>query len=223
MCSSDLFLFSMPRFSEDLDFALERPRPSYDFQGYLEAIRRRLKHEGYAIELKISDKKTVQAAFVRFPGLPFELGLSPRETQVLSVKIEVDTRPPEGAGLATTLVRRHVTLQIQHHDRASLLAGKLHAILMRAHTKGRDLYDLLWYLSDRTWPEPNLVLLNHALVQTGWDQGPLDAGAWRGVVRDQLNRVDFRRARMDLAPFIESEHDLGLVTRENLIGLLEGR
>jgi len=30
-----------------------------------------------------------------------------------------------------------------------LLAGKLHAILQRAYTKGRDIYDLLWYLRVR--------------------------------------------------------------------------
>jgi LuxR family maltose regulon positive regulatory protein len=77
----------------------------------------------------------------------------------------VATNPPAGAGLATTVVRRFVVLQLQHHDKASLLAGKLHAILQRSYTKGRDIYDLLWYLSDPTWPPPNLVLLNNALAQ----------------------------------------------------------
>lgn len=51
-----------------------------------------------------------------------------------------------GAGLATTLVRRHVLLHLHHpglrdhHDQASLLGGKLHAILQRSYLKGRDLY-----------------------------------------------------------------------------------
>jgi hypothetical protein len=31
---------------------------------------------GYAIYLKVSDEKTVQNAFIRFPGLLFDLGLS---------------------------------------------------------------------------------------------------------------------------------------------------
>jgi hypothetical protein len=42
------------------------------------------------------------------------------------------------------MVRRHVLLQLHHHDRASLLAGKLHAVL---HAKGRDFFDLL----QRSW------------------------------------------------------------------------
>jgi hypothetical protein len=33
-------------------------------------------------------------------------------------------------------------LNLQHHDRPSLLAGKLHAILQRSWPKGRDLFDL---------------------------------------------------------------------------------
>lgn len=89
------------------------------------------------------------------------------------MKFEVDTRPPAGAGLAITLIRRHVTLRLQHHDRASLLAGKLHAVLQRPYAKGRDLYALLWYLSDPGWPAPNLVLLNNALQQSGWPGPPL--------------------------------------------------
>ncbi|MBN1921420.1 MAG: hypothetical protein JW892_09260 [Anaerolineae bacterium] len=61
----------------------------------------------------------------------------------------VSGRPPSGAGLTTTVVRRHILLHLQHHDRASLLAGKLHAVLQRAYLKGRDLYDLLLYILPR--------------------------------------------------------------------------
>ncbi len=57
------------------------------------------------------------------------------------VKIEVDTNPPAGAVLTTTVIRRHVMLHLQHHDRASLLASKLHAILQWPYLKGRDVYD----------------------------------------------------------------------------------
>jgi hypothetical protein len=162
------FLHGLPRYSEDLDFALEHDAARYNLRAYLVALRTALSAEGYRIELKVNDRKVVHSAFVRFPGLLYELGLSPHRDEVLAVKIEVDTNPPAGAGLATTVVRRHVILQLQHHDRASMLAGKLHAILQRPYAKGRDLYDLLWYLSDPTWPAPNLVLLYNALRQTGW-------------------------------------------------------
>jgi hypothetical protein len=69
------------------------------------------------------------------------LKLSPHQDEVLAVKIEIDANSPAGASLDTSLVRRHVLLNVYHHDRASLLAGKLHAILQHSFLKGRD----VWY------------------------------------------------------------------------------
>ncbi|HSR31277.1 MAG TPA: nucleotidyl transferase AbiEii/AbiGii toxin family protein, partial [Anaerolineae bacterium] len=85
------FLFASARYSEDLDFALEQTTAEYDFRAYLQAIRSTFAAEGYHVELKVSDRKAVQSAFVRFRGLLHELGLSPHGDEVLAVKIEVDT------------------------------------------------------------------------------------------------------------------------------------
>ncbi|MBM3126268.1 MAG: nucleotidyl transferase AbiEii/AbiGii toxin family protein [Chloroflexi bacterium] len=213
------FLFATARYSEDLDFALEKDAGRYDFRAYLQAIQRDLRAEAYAVELKVSDQRTVHSAFVRFPGLPYELGLSPHTDEALAVKLEVDTRPPSGARLETTVVRRHVILQVQHHDRASLLAGKLHAVLQRAFTKGRDLYDLLWYLSDPAWPPPNLSLLNNALAQTGWAGGTLTESTWRGVLRERLQAIAWENVQNDVRPFLEPGVNSEILTRENLLKL----
>lgn len=215
------FLYAHGRYSEDLDFSLEGSRGRYDFRGYLQAIRTELAPEGYPIELKVSDQKTVHNAFVRFPGLLYELGLSGQQSEVLAVKIEVDTNPPVGAGLATTVVRRFVVLQLHHHDKASLLSGKLHAILQRPYTKGRDLYDLLWYLSDPAWPPPNLTLLNNALVQTGWQDNTVTEANWRRQVYDRLRRLDWQNIQADVRPFLEPGFDLSLLHLENLERVLE--
>jgi hypothetical protein len=216
------FLYASARYSEDLDFALEREESRYDFRAYLQAIRSELTPEGYVVELKVNDQRAVHSAFVRFPGLLYELGLSPHRSEVLAVKIEVDTKPPAGAGLATTVVRRHVTLQLQHHDRASLLAGKLHAVLQRPYVKGRDLYDLFWYLSDPNWPSPNLTLLNNALRQTVWTGLSLTEDNWRSIVHDRLRTVTWVRIVDDVRPFLDAEANPGLLTFENLGRLLEG-
>ena len=157
---------------------------------------------------------------LKMRGLLFELGVSPRADQVLRVKIEVDTNPPAGATVETTLVRRHLTLRLYHHDRASMLAGKLHAVLHRPWTKGRDLFDLLWYLSDREWPEPNLVLLNNALRQTGWTGDALEPESWRNSLRTRLQELDWDRAVSDVRPFLEPSANIELLTLEDLLTLL---
>ena len=218
------FLYSIRRYSEDLDFALERGGAGYDFRAYLETVRADLRREGYDVDLaRVSDQKAVHSAFVRFPGLLHELGLSGQREEALSVRIEVDARPPSGAALETTVVRRHTLLRIQHHDRASLLAGKLHAILQRPYPKGRDFYDLIWYLSDRAWPPPNLVLLNNALAQTGWKKAPLSNTSWVAAVRTRLRSARWEVLAADVRPFLESAEDRALLTRETITSLLDQR
>lgn len=207
--------------SIDLDFALEGNPASYDFRGYLKEVRSELSLEGYAVDVKVNDSKTVNSAFVRFPGLLYELGLSPLENEVLAVKLEVDTNPPRGAGLEVTIVRRFVVLQLQHHDRASLLAGKLHAIMQRPYTKGRDIYDLLWYLGDSDWPQPNLNLLNNALAQTNWSGGGMTTVNWKDHLRSRLAGLDWKSLAEDVRPFVEPGFDMALLTRENVERALE--
>ncbi|MFW5878217.1 MAG: nucleotidyl transferase AbiEii/AbiGii toxin family protein [Myxococcota bacterium] len=214
------FLFSIPRFSEDLDFSLIRAGEEAGFRRPLEEMRRVLSLEGYRIEIRVKERRTVLAAWIRFPGLPYELGLSGRAAQVLSIKLEVDTKPPAGARIETSIVRRHVTLNLCHHDRPSLFAGKLHAVLSRPWAKGRDLFDLAWYLASPSRPEPNLTLLNAALMQTGWSGPEITSSSWRAEIRKRLEKIDWQRARADVGPFLERQRDLALVSAEALEGLL---
>jgi len=214
------FLHGSARYSEDLDFTREPTSAPYDFRAWLQAVRMELTAEGYRIEIKVSDLKVVHSAFFRFQGLLYELGLSPHRDEVLSIKLEVDTNPPKGAILATTLIRRHIPLRLQHHDQASLLAGKLHAILQRSFTKGRDIYDLFWYLSDPDWPAPNLDLLNHALTQTSWSGDSLSVDNWRTVVTERIQSLAWNRVVADVSPFLERKADADLLTRGDLLSLL---
>ena len=119
-------------------------------------------------------------------------------------------------------MRRHIILRLQHHDRASLLAGKLHAVLQRPYLKGRDLYDLLWYLSAPDWPPPNLVLLNNALRQTGWTGGTSDEAAWRLAVAVCLREANWAQAVADVRPFLEPGVDISLLAPESLMRVLMG-
>jgi len=215
------FLFSIPRFSEDLDFSLITPGKDIGFKSAAAEIKRVFEREGYSIDVKVSEKRTVSSAWVRFPGLPCEVGISSHPAQVLSIKVELDTNPPAGAHIENSIVRRHVTLNLCHYDKASLLAGKIHAALSRSWTKGRDLYDLVWYLAERTWPAPNLDLLNAALEQTGWDGPSLTETNWRKQLENRIESLDWEKARADVKPFLERERDLDLVKKDVLIGLLE--
>jgi hypothetical protein len=214
------FLFSIPRFSEDLDFSLLEKVPAAQFSAAMKSVEALFRKEAYAVSVKEKSAKIVASAFIKFPGLLYEIGLSPHASQVLAIKIEVDTNPPAGAVTRMTLVRRHVTLNLLHFDKASLLAGKLHALLTRRYTKGRDLFDLIWYLADRAWPDPNCVLLNAALAQTGWPGPEVTAANWRGLLIEKFAKLDFDAAREDVRPFLERPGDADLISRANLEAVL---
>lgn len=214
------FAFALPRYSEDLDFALEKNRERYDLANYLKAVQADFAAERYRVDARIRKSRAVHSGLVRFPGLLHELGLSPHASEVLAVKIEVDTNPPEGAVTETQLVRRHVVLQLHRHDRASLLAGKVHAVLQRPFTKGRDLYDLIWYLSDPDWPAPNFDLLNAALRQSDAQLGALNATTWRTAVARRLAAMDWPKASLDAGQFLENLDDIAVLDKDNALRLL---
>lgn len=215
------FLYGIPRYSEDLDFALDGERSTYDFRRYLRSIQSDLTAESYTLDIQVKDEGAVNNAKIRFPGLLYEMDLSARQNESMMIKLEVDTNPPAGATLETTVVRRYMLLNTQHHDRSSLLAGKLHAILQRPYTKGRDIYDLYWYLANPDWPEPNLDMLNNALAQAGWMGEVVTTDNWRQIVWDKLSGLDWTRIMADVQPFLMNPAESQLLTPDLMRGLLK--
>ncbi|MEZ4861804.1 MAG: nucleotidyl transferase AbiEii/AbiGii toxin family protein [Caldilineaceae bacterium] len=214
------FLYQTSRYSEDLDFALERQLEQYDFRNYLAAVQRDLTADTYTVEIKFNDHKVVHSAFIRFRGLLYQLGVTPHHDEVLAIKLEIDTNPPANAVLETTLVQHHVDVYLQHHDQASLLAGKLHAILQREYIKGRDWYDLHWYLLQSQWPTPNFSMLNRALAQSGWDKGVVDEGNWRAHIQERLRTVTWQQVIDDVQRFVIDQGQLSAFEQKNIEGLL---
>ena len=205
------FLYRIARFSEDLDFTLERGADGFSFRELLERIDRGLRDEGYETRVGLSESATVAKSTIGFPGLLAEAGLSAHAEETLKVKVDVDTNPPLGAGLSVTTVNRFGPLRLQHHDPPSLFAGKSAAVLAREYTKGRDLYDLMWYLSLQPRFEPNVELLRNALLQTAPALADGAATDWRGALRRRLAQIDWADARRDVQPFLEQPRDLALI------------
>lgn len=215
------FIYRIPRYSEDLDFTLERDTEEFGLRALTSRVERRLQDEGYATRVRVGDSSAVVKAMVGFVGLPAEAGLSPHTDQVLWVKVEVDTNPPAGADVAVSVVDRFGLLRLQHHDLPSLFAGKVAAVLARPYTKGRDLYDLMWYLTRAESLQPNLVLLHNALCQTAPDLVEAVTADWRRVVRNRLETVDWEDARRDVAPFLEQRRDLELISADTFAALMK--
>jgi hypothetical protein len=213
------FLYGLPRFSEDLDFSLASP-DGYAGKDWMAKAKRDLALAGFEPEVTWNDRKAVHIAWVRLLGILHDAGLSALQEEKLAVKLEIDTRPPAGACCERRVITRHATFLLQHYDLPSLMAGKVHAILTRRYAKGRDWYDLIWYRSQRPPVSPNLGLLQNALDQTQ-GAGRQDARHWEILVRERLGSIDLDAIAEDVRHFLERSKDAALLTRENLLGLLE--
>ena len=214
------FLYGLGRFSEDLDFSLVRQESGYSFAKSLLQMKEDLIAAGYAAEVTYNDEKVVNHAFFKFSGLLYETGLSPLKSQKFSIKLEIDTNPPQGAGLQTLIINKYFPVSFLAHDLESLFAGKLYAVLSREYVKGRDYFDLGWYLSKWKDLSPNLNLLANALHQTKWKEAVPTKDTWRQVVYKAVYNIDWNIVKKDVENFLENQADLAVFTKENVLGLL---
>ena len=212
------FLHNLPRFSEDLDFSLVS-QDGYAGMDWMAKVKRDLVLAGFNAQVAWNDRKVVHTGWIRLEGLLQEAGLSGMPDQKLSIKLEIDTRPPPGWRCERQVIFKHTSFLVQHYDLPSLLAGKLHAAITRGYSKGRDWYDLLWYLAQRPPVAPNAIMLQNALDQTQ-GKGFCDAQSWRALIRVRLKSLDIDAVLDDVFPFLERPQDAALLSRDNLLNLV---
>jgi predicted nucleotidyltransferase component of viral defense system len=210
-------LYGLRRFSEDLDFSVIREK-GYDFGIFLEKIVYELGKAGLSLEIKKSTGENVQSAMLKFKDILFPLGLSHQKNQKLSIKLEVDSNPPKGWNTELSLVSKHFVFTVTHFDIPSLYATKLHACFFRKYIKGRDFYDLLWYLGRRFIP--NFELLNNAIEQTELKRTNLNPENFNDFLKERLGTVDFVKVRKDVERFIEDKNELKLLDRDKILKLI---
>jgi len=218
------------RFSEDLDFALQRPDDSFCLQPYLDGIAQELSAYGYELKLKDRSKadKAVRMAFVKDDSLGSLLrltyGSATGPLRMLRIKLEVDTHPPQGATFETRYLDFPFPSAVCVLDPSSLFAGKMHALLCRGYLKGRDWYDFIWYTSRKT-------PINHGMLSAALRQ----LGPWKGqAIRsdrawciEQLQRtiqtIDWKKAREDVRRFVKPVElpSLELWSREFFLAQLD--
>jgi hypothetical protein len=215
----------LPRFSEDLDFALGESDEGFRLGPYLEAVADELTAYGYAMEIDERSKSgAVRAGFLKDDSLGGLLRLGYRPStgplRKIRIKLEVDTHPPDGAHYDMPILDFPFAAAVRIFDLPSLLAGKIHALLCRPYTKGRDWYDFIWYSARK-------IAINHDLLGSALDQ----LGPWAGQVlvidnawcarelEAAIGRLDIGRAREDVRRFVKPAEvrSLDLWSREFLL------
>lgn len=211
-------LHGMRRYSEDMDFSLVQ-KTGYDFKAIADGLAGECGKNNIAVEAgKLKLEGAVHSCFLKFPGLFSRLGIPGNPKQNFLIKIEVDSNPPAGGTTVIVPVTDLFVMAVKTFDLPSLFATKLHACLFRKYTKGRDYYDLVWYLGKKV--RPNLELLNNAIRQTQGEGIRVDDSNYKSVVAERVSRVDFRRIRADVEVFLEDKAELKLLDRDLILAML---
>jgi len=214
------FLYELPRFSEDLDFSTVETK-EHKFRDLVKKVKEELVQAGYTVSVTYNEGKTVNDAFIKFEGLMYEAGISPIKAQKFSVKLEIDTNPPAGAVVKTDIVNKYFPISFLSYDLSSLFAGKLNALLCRKYTKGRDFFDLGWYLSKWKDLSPNLILLKNGLEQMRWLGTVPTKDDWRDFIYKVVKEADWNKVKKDVENFLERPSDLSVFSKENVLNLLK--
>ncbi|MDD3475099.1 MAG: nucleotidyl transferase AbiEii/AbiGii toxin family protein [Candidatus Dojkabacteria bacterium] len=156
--------YNLERLSEDLDFDYDN---SIDTQELTDDLLEYFKKKYKVSKVYGSVKQSGKQILLKFPLLK-ELDLvSENESEVLYLKLDLqknlsaryDTQISSKSLMGFNFVARH-------YDLATLMSGKVAAILSRKRfvgkedresIKGRDYYDLLWYLKKRIQPNMGRV------------------------------------------------------------------
>ncbi len=213
-------IHGLNRFSEDLDFHLKEANENYHFTRVISTLRQNLALQGYLISDSGIKEKTVRSTFIKFEGLLFECGLTTNEDEKLSIKLEVDANPPLGWQVERKLINVYSPFGLIHHDVPSFLSGKIHAILQRPYTKGRDFYDVIFLLSRFEGLQPNIPYLQNALQQTGYVGAPINENSWNSVLSDTARSLNWGAIQDDVRPFVISDADKDILDQNILLDLL---
>lgn len=199
----------MNRFSEDLDFTTTAVNTNFQFDSYMDEILSTLKNYG----LEMTVKKTNDDTFVKARELKEDSDKwkitfpSNKQLKKVIIKLEIDTNPPAGAIEVKSNLDFPLLHQIKIGDMETLFAGKTHALLCRSFIKGRDWYDLLWYIKKKT--NINYELLKNALFQLGPYKGQTLKSVDRDFVVQELEKkiksLNWEMVKKDVERFLRPE------------------
>lgn len=226
--------YGLDRFSEDLDFSLLKVDPDFSLEPYFDAILIEFESIGMKVSIREKEKKertNIESAFLKsetewreliLEDIVKQAGIKPTN-RTIKIKIEVDRQPPLSFNTEMKLLTRPFSFYVKCFDKPSLFAGKMHALLFRKWknpVKGRDWYDLEWYIKKGISLD-----LNHFTARakdTGdWTNDQITADDVHSLLSAKFKAVSFDNVREDVMPFIQNAEQLNIWSEKYFSDLAE--
>lgn len=207
--------YNLDRFSEDLDFSLMGKNMDFDLSTYLEAVKHEFSSIGMIVSASIKKKQKasdIESAFLKPETIWSEIILQNTVAQMgldrtisVKIKLEVDTDPPLGFGTEEHLLIRPYSFFVRCFQMQDLFAGKMHALLFRkwkSNVKGRDWYDLEWYIRRGTPLNLHYFMLR-AIDSGDWTKESMTVAEFRMLLAQRIDQINMERAKDDIKRFIK--------------------
>jgi len=225
--------YGLHRFSEDLDFSLLNENTDFSFDQYFQNIDDAFKAQGMKISLKTKNKSkrsAIESAFLKSQTLWGELALEEVAPQIglkqnlgIKIKLEADTHPPMGFKTEEKLLLRPAPFYVKCFTLEDLFAGKMHALLFRkwkTNVKGRDWYDLEWYVQKGV-----ALNLEHFLIRAkdsgDWTKETMTKPEFRQLLQQRIEDVNLERAKTDISRFIPDTKILEIWSKKYFLDLVK--
>ena len=199
-------LYDLDRFSEDLDFSLLVPDPTFSLSSSFASLERELASFGFSTTITSKTSSAIDSAFIKANTLEhlIKIGYTGKyhKDGILRIKVEVDRDPPQRFATEVKVVLQPAAFAVRSYSLPSLFAGKLHALLFRKwgnRVKGRDWYDFVWYISQGV--PVNLAHLNERVKQSE-GKSSLDANAFGALLNQRIAGLNIENAQLDIRPFV---------------------
>jgi len=206
--------YGLNRFSEDLDFSLLEVNPGFLLDKYLDAIIGEFEALGMKVSVREKQKavqNNIESAFLKSETIWKELILEDVIPQNgldqianIKIKLEVDTRPPLGFNTEEKLLLKPFSFYVKCFTITDLFAGKMHALLFRKwknNVKGRDWYDMEWYIK-----KDISLNLAHFLLRAqdsgDWHKASISGDEFMALLHAKIDEVNLNRVKADIVRFI---------------------
>ena len=225
--------YGLDRFSEDIDFSLMEVDEAFTLEPYFSAIHTEFESLGIKVSIKEKEKlqqSSIESAFLKTETIWKELVLvdvvkqtGVKSNKPIKIKIEVDRNPPLGFKTEEKLLIRPFSFYVRCFMRPCLFAGKLHALLYRKwnnRVKGRDWYDLEWYIK-KGIPLDVDHFLYRAKDTGDWKAEKISREEIIELLLDKIDSVSFSNIKEDVVRFIKDDKVLSIWSTSYFKDLVE--
>ncbi|MFA6973568.1 MAG: nucleotidyl transferase AbiEii/AbiGii toxin family protein [Parcubacteria group bacterium] len=189
------FAHNINRFSEDLDFDLLKP-DGFSIDDLMRDIQDRLALQGFEIDARTKTTENIHIIFFRFRNVLREFGFDVQKDEKILVKFEIDFDPSSHIGIENKFADSfNERFPMLVNSRETLFAQKVNAIIFRPYQKGRDFYDLIWFLSQKNL-EPKYEIFEEKGLKISNRQELID------FLQEQSKKVDLPQAAKDVERFL---------------------